>query len=246
MSDEFERIFQVSEKRLARLAYTVWDIIKHPKSVNFYNLGSSFRFSYDLHTTLFGEPNNEILERYNPKGEISLSFDLKWLQLVKDYFSHFKVMDKSAENQDMNKFLCMELAESNFISKDTCESQKISENTAELLSFKQRMLYSNSDGGGVIITKNGKIIAVAFAPHIIKNERFSFAIIRGVWVSKEHRNKGYGYDVSTKICQELFLKNIDKITLWVEETNIPAVKIYEKMGFKTMDKVFGTDCIKNN
>ncbi len=241
---EFEGIFKVAEKRMARLAYTVWDIIEFPNVVHFDQANSSYRFSYDLHTTLFGPPNKELLEEYDPKGEISLSFDPEWLSLIREYFTDFKVMDKSVRRKDINTFLCLELVEKDFSPKNRYESLILDDVLSKLLSFKQRMLLSNSAGGGVGITKNNQMVAVAFAPHLVTNDRFSFAIIRGIWVLKEYRNKGYGYDVSAKICQELFSKNIGKITLWVEESNTPALQIYDKMGFKIVDKVLGTDCIK--
>ena len=244
MSSEFDSILEVGKNRISRLAYTIWDILTFPDSCHFQRLDSSFRFSYDLHTTLFGPPNRELLEIYEPVGKISLSFDPEWLEVVLDNFTSFEVMDKSAKGKEMNTFLSMELYQENFITKDTYEAQNLDETITRELSFKQRLLFSNSEGGGVGIIKNDKIIAVAFAPHILVNENFSFAIIRGVWVSQEYRNRGFGFDVSAKMCEVLFSKSIETITLWVEESNAPAVRIYEKMGFRIIDKVIGTDCIK--
>jgi ribosomal protein S18 acetylase RimI-like enzyme len=244
MSLEFDGILEVGKTRIARLAYTIWDIVAFPEAVHFDNLETSFRFSYDMHTTLFGPPNKKILENFNPQGKIVLSFDPDWLELVEDYFTDFELMDKSAKNKEINTFLCMELNRKNFNSKRFYEAKLLDEGTVRKLTFKQRMLYSNSDGGGVCITLNEEIVGVAFTPHIVQNELFSFAIIRGVWVSRDYRNRGYGYDVSAKMCEILFDKNIDIVTLWVEESNLPAIRIYEKMGFKTVDKVYGVDCRK--
>ena len=246
MSAEYDTVFKAGKSRLARLAYTIWDIIAFPNAVHFERDGDSFRFSYDLHTTLFGPPNQELLERYKPNGKIVLSFDPEWLELVEKYFTDFELMDKSAKSKLMNTFLCMELRKDDFNSKDTYLASVLSENQAHKLNFKQRILFSNSDGGGVGILKEDEIISVAFTPHIVQNYDFSFAIIRGVWVSPEHRNKGYGFDVSAKMCEVLFERDIETITLWVEESNLPAIHIYEKMGFRTIEKVIGADCRKQN
>jgi len=243
---QFDSILEVGKNRISRLAYTVWDILTFPESCHFQRKDSSFRFSYDLHTTLFGPSNRELLDMYEPVGKISLSFDPEWMEVVMDNFTSFEVMDKSAKGKEMNTFLSMELNQENFITKDTYEAQNLDETVIKELSFKQRLLFSNSEGGGVGIIKDDKIIGVAFAPHIIVNENFSFAIIRGVWVSQEYRNRGFGFDISAKMCEILFSKGIETISLWVEESNIPAVKIYKKMGFRTTDKVIGTDCIKQN
>ena len=244
MEEDFTSILEVGKRRVARLGYTIWDIVRFPKACHHDKIGSSFRFSYDLHTTLFGTPNKELLSRFNPRGKISLSFDPEWLEIVRECFTNFELMDKSAKGQEMNTFLGMELNRETFNAKSTYEAQVLGEEISHKLNFKQRILFSNSEGGGVGIIRNGEIVGVAFAPHVLSNEDFSFAIIRGVWVSKDNRNKGYGYDVSAKMCEELFAKGIETVTLWVEETNIPAVKVYEKMGFVTVDRVFGTDCIK--
>ncbi|MCE7742610.1 MAG: GNAT family N-acetyltransferase [Candidatus Heimdallarchaeota archaeon] len=244
MLEDFDSILEVGQKRVTRLAYSIWDIITFPEAVHFEESNSSFRFSYDLHTTLFGPPSKELLEKFNPKGTISLSFDLEWLELVLENFSDFEVMDKAAEDKKMNTFLCMELIQKDFKSKDTYDSQILNGDLIKNLSFKRRLLFSNSEGGGVGIIKNDEMVGVAFAPHIVSNDLFSFAVIRGVWVSETHRNKGYGYDVSAKMCEELFSNDIEKVTLWVEESNFPAVRIYEKMGFRTVEEVYGTDCIK--
>ncbi|MHA1198733.1 MAG: GNAT family N-acetyltransferase [Candidatus Heimdallarchaeaceae archaeon] len=244
MLGKFDNILEVGKKRTTRLAYSIWDIITFPEAVHFEQSDSSFRFSYDLHTTLFGPPNQELLDRYNPIGTISLSFDPEWLELVMENFSAFEAMDKSAKDKEMNTFLSMELIQQDFKCKETYDSQILDEDLIKGLSFKQRLLFSNSEGGGVGIMKDSEILGVAFTPHIVNNDQFSFAIIRGVWVSQAHRNKGYGYDVSAKMCEVLFDNGIEKVTLWVEESNTPAVSIYEKMGFKTVEEVYGTDCIK--
>ena len=219
----FDSVLTAGKLRIARLAYTIWDIIAFPKAVQVDRKGESFRFSYDLHTTLFGSPNQELLQRYKPKGKIVLSFDPGWLELVQQHFTDFELMDKSAKDKKINTFLCMELIRKDFVSKKTYLSEVLSENQAQNLSFKQRILFSNSDGGGVGIFNEGKIVGVAFTPHIVQNNNFSFAIIRGVWVHQDYRNKGYGFDVSAKMCEVLFEQEIETITLWVEESNLPAL-----------------------
>ncbi len=244
MLKDFSNILEVGMKRVSRLAYSIWDIIKFPEVVHFEEIDSSFRFSYDLHTTLFGPPSKELLDKYNPKGKISLSFDPDWINLVVENFSDFEPMDKSAKGKEMNTFLSMELIQKDFNNKDTYAAQALTDSISQNLRFKQRLLYSNSEGRGVGIVKDNKVVSVAFAPHIVKNELFSFAVLRGVWVASEHRNKGYGFDVSAKMCEELFSSGIKTITLWVEESNFPAVRIYEKIGFTTAEKVYGTDCSK--
>ncbi|MHA1217134.1 MAG: GNAT family N-acetyltransferase [Candidatus Heimdallarchaeaceae archaeon] len=241
--EEFESFFKASETRIARLGYMIWDIYTCPEIIIIDNLGASFRCSYDLHTTVFGPPNKEILENFNPKGQFSLSFDIEWRDLIEDYFTKFIPMDKSVQNKNINTFVCMELDRENFIPQKVYQSRKLLLEDAKLLDLKRRILFSQGLGG-VGIIENNELIGCAFIPHYVQNDRFSFAIIRGVWVSNQNRNRGMGSDLSSKMCEIIFDKGIEKITLWVEETNLPAVRIYEKLKFKIVEKVHGVDCVK--
>ncbi len=240
---EFENFFRAAEPRIARLGYMIWDIHICPEIVIIDSIDDSFRCSYDLHTTIFGTPNEKILDNFNPAGRISLSFDLGWKDLIQSNFSDFVPMDKSVRNKDMNTFLCMDLKKDNFRPQSEYISRELTKDEIKLLGLKRRILFSQGLGG-VGIIENDELIGCAFSPHHVQTERFSFALIRGVWVGKEHRNKGLGYDLSIKMCDFLIEKGIELITLWVEETNLPAVRIYEKLGFRIAEKVFGVDCIK--
>ena len=101
-----------------------------------------------------------------------------------------------------------------------------------------RKIHINSGLGGVGIIENDSLVACAFAPHIVMNDSFSFAIVRDVWTRLSHRGKGFGLDTSSKICDIAFEEGVEKIFLWVEENNKTAVHIYEKIGFKTSSKAY--------
>ena len=92
MQRKISKLFDIADNRIARLGYSVWDHYICPEVVDIDILANSFRFSYDLHTTLFGPPEDEILERFHPRGEISLSYDPAWDSLVQKYFTEFKLI----------------------------------------------------------------------------------------------------------------------------------------------------------
>lgn len=48
----------------------------------------------------------------------------------------------------------------------------------------------------------------------------------------EYRNKGYAGDLCIKIAEELRQKGIKKVTLAVMRTNISAIRVYERIGFR--------------
>ena len=101
-----------------------------------------------------------------------------------------------------------------------------------------RKIHLNSGVGGVGIVENGSLVACAFAPHVVINESFSFAIVRDIWTRPFYRGKGFGYDVSSKICKIAFEEGVEKIFLWVEENNKAAIHIYEKIGFIIANKAY--------
>ncbi len=57
------------------------------------------------------------------------------------------------------------------------------------------------------------------------------ALIRGVYTMPEFRNMGVATSACSALVQELFEKEKTPI-LWVAEDNLPARKIYEKLGFR--------------
>jgi len=65
-------------------------------------------------------------------------------------------------------------------------------------------------------------------------------VIRNVFVSPDHRNKGVGTKMVQDILSHLKPKGKD-IFLYVDPLNTPAVSVYKKLGFKLIKQgaVFG-------
>ncbi len=126
------------------------------------------------------------------------------------------------------------------------------ENLSSIIKFPNNKLavpkrYRHLDiHGGVAYgyLKDDEIVSFAAAPHIHQSEHLSFAIIRGIETKLLERKQGYSNITLTKLCQEL-LSNllIKELFLWVEDSNEPAIKLYEKLGFvKDNNKIFATFC----
>ena len=70
------------------------------------------------------------------------------------------------------------------------------------------------------------------------------AMIRGVFTLDGYRNKGYATSVCSALINELLNKGKIPI-LWVAKDNLPARRIYEKLGFKrTKHVLFGFKAAK--
>ena len=195
--------------------------------------------------TFNGKIDPDILSNIGERGEVVICADLEWMPVIEEHFTDLKLLDSSMDVRSYNSFLCMELSKKDFRVKKEYISRKLSQDDQKLVSMN-RKIHLNSGVGGVGIIENGLLIACAFAPHIVNNESFSFAIIRDIWTRPSFRGKGYGYDVSSRICDVAFEGGVKKIFLWVEENNKAAVHIYEKIGFRTANKAYSVIGKKRN
>jgi ribosomal-protein-alanine N-acetyltransferase len=79
----------------------------------------------------------------------------------------------------------------------------------------------------VVFEEKGKIIGYA-GMGIVLDEGY----ITNIAVSKNHRNKGIGTALITELKRLAILKELRFITLEVRPSNIAALTLYKKMGFK--------------
>ncbi|MHA2358251.1 MAG: GNAT family N-acetyltransferase [Candidatus Heimdallarchaeaceae archaeon] len=241
MSEEY--FLDTAENNLGLFCLMVWDFYKLPQFFTLDVINDSIRCSYGSNSLIFGKPNFSILERIHDKGDIYLSFKQEWLQHIKERFTDFSLILPDFHNNLYNTFLAMKLKQGNFIPKVDHISKKITKAETGFLNYK-RQAHLSSDVGGIGIIHNENLIGCAFAPHIIQNDRFSFGVVRDVWVHPNFRGQGFGYDLSSKICEELFDIEIDEIYLWVEKHNFPAVHIYKKLGFIINEEFYSILCKK--
>ena len=240
---ETEFFLKIAEENLARYCFLVWDFFTFPEYVRLDLNENTLRSTYEEYTFLYGPPSEVILENFNPRGELILSFDTDWIPYIEKYFTDFSLLVQVEEETKFNTFLCMHLVKDQFKPKENHISSEITEDVGRKMHYK-RQLHLSRGFGGVGIFENDTLVGCGFAPHVVQNENFSFAIVRDIWVKPDSRNKGFGYDLSSKICEVSFKKGVKSIFLWVEERNYPAVKIYEKLGFQTKDKSISVVCKK--
>ncbi len=237
MRDDIKYFLETAKKDLAKYCFMVWDYFFTPNIFQVELIGSTLRCTYGHHNLIDGMINPDIFSNIDDRGEVLISADLEWMLIIDEHFTDLKLVDPSMDKNAYNSFLCMELSKKDFQANEEYLSKKLTPDDQKLVSMN-RKIHMNSRVGGVGIIENGSLVACGFAPHVVKNESFSFAIIRDVWTRPSHRGKGYGYDVSSKICKISFEEGVEKIFLWVEESNKTAVHIYEKIGFITANKTY--------
>ncbi len=237
MKDNIQYFLKIAIRDLAKYCFMVWDYFYTPNIFQVEVISSTLRCTYGHHNLISGKINPDIFSNIEDRGEVVISADLEWMPTIKEHFTDLKLLDPSMDVNTYNSFLCMELSKKDFQAKEEYLSRKLTPDDQKLVSMN-RKIHMDSGVGGVGILENGSLVACGFAPHVVKEGNFSFAIVRDVWTQPSYRGKGFGYDVSSKICNIAFEEGVEKIFLWVEENNKAAVHIYEKIGFRTANKTY--------
>lgn len=92
--------------------------------------------------------------------------------------------------------------------------------------FDERML-KTKQYFGVYVDDN----LVSIGGIHVYSEKYRVSAVGNVATSQAHRNQGYGKQVMTKLCDELF-KAVDYIGLNVKADNESAIALYQKLGFR--------------
>ncbi len=95
--------------------------------------------------------------------------------------------------------------------------------------WNEKMLasaYAHGSLNGYIIKENGKL--VAFITYVIS---YDFADIADVFTHPDYRKKGYAKELISRAIEDIKSKKISSILLEVRQGNIPAISLYESLGF---------------
>ncbi len=79
-----------------------------------------------------------------------------------------------------------------------------------------------------LFNSDGKLVAYAGTWHILEE-----AHITNIAVDIDYRRKNYGQALLSKIIDDCYSEKIKYITLEVRVSNVPAINLYEKFGFKS-------------
>ncbi len=105
-------------------------------------------------------------------------------------------------------------------------------------------LYASGDGGGIAfapfqldtgffrgIRQDGKLIAIAGVHVVSRNE--SVAGVGNIFTHPDYRGRGLARIVTSKVVASLRKAGVRTIGLNVERINDPAIRAYERLGFRT-------------
>jgi len=128
------------------------------------------------------------------------------------------------------------------------ENLKVPAETAEPLTVRDleqvERLYTSGDGGGIAfapfqldtgffrgIRRGGELVSVAGVHLVSRNE--SVAGIGNIFTRPDYRGQGMARIVTSAVAAVLREAGIRTIGLNVEHTNTAAIRVYERVGFRT-------------
>ena len=232
---------------LSQTCYIMWYLLKKPQIITIrtdeHNL--SFIFHYENKYFLSGPDVWEIEEGirwFNTNNVLFFNDERQWPKIQKK-FTNFRSLETNNETDTYNSYTTYKLIVETFNPKWTQLSSIIKFPNDKVAPPKRYRHLDIHGGLAYGYLKNNEIVSFAAAPHIYQDESISFAIIRGIETKLLERKQGYSNSTLTKLCQELLSNQLIKeLFLWVEDSNEPAINLYEKMGFVQDSRIFATFC----
>jgi len=232
---------------LSQTCYMQWYLLKKPNLVTIKLQENPFNYIFHYENKYFLSG----VDIWNLKGRIRwfktnnvLFFTNKslWPE-IQERFTNIRSLETNDKTDTFNSYSTYKLMVKTFNPKwsDLSSIIKFPNNK---IAVPKRYRHLDIHGGLAYgYLKNNEIVSFAASPHIHQSNDLSFAIIRGIETKLLERKHGYSNTTLTKLCQEL-LSNllIKELFLWVENSNQPAIKLYQKMGFVKDNEIFATFC----
>lgn len=179
--------------------------------------------------------------RWFKTNNVLLFSDPNLWEKIQSKFGNFRSLETNEKSDKYNTYSTYKLSIETFAPKWK-KSTAIIRLPDENFSLPKRYRHLD-DGISYGYIENNEVISFAAAPHILQKGKRSFAIIRGIETKLLERKQGYSEMTVTKLCQHLLAELlIKRIFLWVEETNQPAINLYEKLGFIKDKTIYATFC----
>jgi hypothetical protein len=170
-----------------------------------------------------------------------LIFEKQQWEEIKRRFGNFRNLNTNQPTETYDTYLTLNLKEEDLAYIEPVDKEIVPIPSPNHPLPKRYRPYQGGLNFGLF--KNNQMICFAAAPHILTHSSFSFAIIRGVETEFLKRRQGYALNTVGLLCKELFSRyQLKNIFLWVEERNLPARNLYQKLGFSKEEKIYQTYC----
>ncbi len=179
-----------------------------------------------------GEDNNiECLLELIDLDDVILIIEPHHLMKVKRFFRPIEPIDPSSRGS-ITKFRIMKLDKTSFkpVINHYVKRLKMDDLDEILRSLgdERRELFERALQRGLVYGayEGKKLASIAMAPEIIGD----LALVRGVYTDPKFRGRGLATSAVSALINELVKADMEVI-LWVAEDNIPARRVYWKVGF---------------
>ena len=164
--------------------------------------------------------------------KIIIKISKEYKRKVEDKVGHLLIQNKwrKIENEDIDIVNAetlkhvLSIYKDNFNTENTTQLDKYSKIFRDLLYVME-----NEDG---VVGYCGYYIKPVFSNRRLKVK----SIIYSFAIDKKYRRKKYGEKLLIESIKEMKLNKVSSIELYVDESNLPAKKLYEKIGFRTVEK----------
>lgn len=232
---EAERIlhvFTVYDFRYMRDKTQIWVALEDEKIAG-YLLEFDNRI---VHTHGSAESVAKLLD-YTNLGEAVFVIEPHHLGLVEERFKPLGPTD-SLSKSEITTYLIAKVDAETFKPSIRHRVKKLgTEDLAEVLKsmgdeWKSRIENVIHKGVAFGAYDNGSLVAVATVSEILDG----LALVRGVYTLPSFRRKGFATSACSALIQELIDLGKEAM-LWVARDNLPAIRVYEKIGFKRTEHV---------
>lgn len=247
--ESFQKL--LSKQPLSQTCYMQWYLLKKPHltMIKFQESPLRFIFHYENKYFLSGVDVWKLKDRirwFKTNNVLFFTNESLWPE-IQERFTNFRSLETNSDTDLFNSYSTYKMTVKTFNPKWTNLSPII-KFPNDKLAVPKRYRHLDIHGGLAYgYLKNNEVVSFAASPHIYQSDDLSFAIIRGIETKLLERKQGYSNITLTKLCQEL-LSNllIKELFLWVEDSNGPAIKLYEKIGFVKDNEIFATFCDLKN
>jgi GNAT superfamily N-acetyltransferase len=225
--DKILHVFTLYDMRNFKDKTRIWIALK-----NDYVLGYLFVFN-DLIINTHGAPETmgKLLNCIS-LTEPTIVIESQHLETVKKLYEPVGPTDAASKGK-ITTYLVMRLSPSDFNPTmrhsvrrlGTGDLNEVVECLGEEWKTRVENAISRSVAYGAYLDR--RLASLAIVPEIVDGIGF----IRGVYTTPEHRNKGLAASACSALAKEL-MESGQIPVLWVAEDNVPARRIYEKLGFR--------------
>ncbi|MFW9902908.1 MAG: GNAT family N-acetyltransferase [Candidatus Thorarchaeota archaeon] len=235
---------QLKKRPLSLTCYILWFIHQKPENTDlaFTTNPFSYIFRYENKYHITGKnfwQFNKHIRWF--KTNLVLIFEKHRWEEIKLRFSNFRNLNTNKPTDTYDTYLTLKLKKDNLAYTEPIDDVIIQIPSPNHPLPKRYRPYNGGLNFGFF--KKNQMVCFAAAPHILTDFPFSFAIIRGVETEFLKRRQGYALNTVGLLCKELFSRyHLNNIFLWVEERNLAARNLYQKIGFSEEIKFALTYC----